>query len=44
MHDPVLSHKLEYTFPNNRWLTAEEIDNKEELNRNALVFIYSGTI
>jgi len=42
LHDRYYRNKLEYTFSNNRWLTAEEIDNKEELNRNALGFHIPG--
>jgi 23S rRNA (uracil1939-C5)-methyltransferase len=35
-------NKLEYTFSNNRWLTAEEIQTGENLERNALGFHVSG--
>jgi len=31
-------NKLEFTFSDTRWLTREEIDNSEELNRNGLGF------
>ena len=31
-------NKLEYTFSNMRWLTREEIEDNEELSRNALGF------
>ncbi len=31
-------NKLEFTFSNNRWVTREEIDSGEELDRNALGF------
>ena len=31
-------NKLEYTFSNNRWLTLEEIQSQEKMNRNALGF------
>lgn len=31
-------NKLEYTFSNMRWLTREEIDESEDLSRNALGF------
>ncbi|MFY0652565.1 MAG: 23S rRNA (uracil(1939)-C(5))-methyltransferase RlmD [Cyclobacteriaceae bacterium] len=31
-------NKLEFTFSNKRWLTKEEIDSNEELERNALGF------
>src|SRR5690606_38784279 len=31
-------NKLEYTFSNQRWLTQEEIDSAETLERNALGF------
>ena len=31
-------NKLEYTFSNNRWMTREEIDGDQELDRDALGF------
>ncbi len=31
-------NKLEYTFSNSRWLTANEIESSDELNKNALGF------
>ncbi len=36
-------NKLEYTFSGQRWLTVEEIDSDEELNRNALGFHVPGS-
>jgi len=35
-------NKLEFTFSNKRWLTKDEIDNNDELNRNALGFHIPG--
>jgi len=35
-------NKLEFTFSDSRWLTKEEIDTGEELNRNALGFHIPG--
>ena len=35
-------NKLEFTFSNKRWLTREEIDNSEELQRNGLGFHIPG--
>lgn len=35
-------NKLEFTFSDTRWLTREEIDNSEELNRNGLGFHIPG--
>ena len=35
-------NKLEFTFSNRRWLTKEEIDDNDELNRNALGFHVPG--
>jgi len=35
-------NKLEYTFSNNRWLTQEEVDSGEDLNKNALGFHVPG--
>ncbi|HYG37671.1 MAG TPA: 23S rRNA (uracil(1939)-C(5))-methyltransferase RlmD [Cytophagales bacterium] len=35
-------NKLEYTFSNNRWLTKEEIDTQEDIERNALGFHIPG--
>jgi len=36
-------NKLEYTFSGQRWLTIEEINSDEELNRNALGFHVPGS-
>jgi 23S rRNA (uracil1939-C5)-methyltransferase len=35
-------NKLEFTFSDTRWLTREEIENSEELNRNGLGFHIPG--
>ncbi len=35
-------NKLEYTFTNRRWLTKEEIESGEEINRNGLGFHMPG--
>lgn len=35
-------NKLEFTFSDTRWLTREEIDNSEKLNRNGLGFHIPG--
>lgn len=35
-------NKLEYTFSNNRWLTQEEVESEENLNKNALGFHVPG--
>ncbi|MGE0567300.1 MAG: 23S rRNA (uracil(1939)-C(5))-methyltransferase RlmD [Bacteroidia bacterium] len=35
-------NKLEYTFSNKRWLTAEELGNKDELNTNGIGFHIPG--
>lgn len=35
-------NKLEFTFSNRRWLTKDEIDSEQELNRNALGFHVPG--
>ena len=35
-------NKLEFTFSDTRWLTREEIDSSEELNRNGLGFHIPG--
>lgn len=35
-------NKLEFTFSDTRWLTKEEIENSEELNRNGLGFHIPG--
>jgi 23S rRNA (uracil1939-C5)-methyltransferase len=36
-------NKLEYTFSGQRWLTVEEINSDDELNRNALGFHVPGS-
>ncbi len=35
-------NKLEFTFSNRRWLSKDEIDSQDELNRNALGFHVPG--
>lgn len=35
-------NKLEFTFTNRRWITREEIDEKKDINRNALGFHIPG--
>lgn len=41
-NDTFYRNKLEFTFSDTRWLTKEEIENSDELNRNGLGFHIPG--